>query len=280
VELYPHFIATLILALLVIGVRFLVLWRIGKFEFPSTEAKRKWIVQARNFSLILFVIGLVIVWAPLMKTVALSLAAVAVALVIATKEMLLCLLGGLLKFSARSFHIGDRIEVQHYRGDVVDQGLLTTTLFEIGPEKAAHQYTGRILVIPNSLFLAHPVTNEAFSARYALHVFRVPLRADEDWKAAEETLLKAADEETKYFIEDAKTYFTVQGRREGLDPPSVKPRVNIHLPDSDHIELIVRVPTPLNRKGKMEQAIIRKYLESRKVPEIPVAGSISISRPL
>lgn len=260
----PYVLMTAGLVVLLFVFRAFFLKRISSWNVASYDVKRRWIVQVRNLSVGLFLLGLLIIWSPFMKTFAFSLTALAVAFVIATKELILCLMGGLLKVSARPFQIGDRIEVGHNRGDVIDQGLFTTTLFEIGPEKSAHQYTGRILVLPNSIFLNQPVVNEAFTQKYALHTFVLPLRLDDDWKLAERTVLQAAEKECRDFLDDCHTYFTTQRRSEGLDPPSVRPRVNLHIESPDHLDLVVRIPCPLGQKGRLEQAIVRRYLEARQ----------------
>jgi small-conductance mechanosensitive channel len=67
---------------------------------------------------VLLLLGLVLIWAPQLWTFALSLAAVAVEIVVATKEMILCISGSLMRASPRAFSVGDWIEVADVRGEV------------------------------------------------------------------------------------------------------------------------------------------------------------------
>ena len=97
-------------------------------------------------------VGLVLIWPEQLRTLALFL--VAVAIVLATKELIRYLTGGFLKMAARSFPIGDRVEVNNLRGDVINQTMLTTTIMEIGPGQLTHQYTGRSIALPSSIFLS------------------------------------------------------------------------------------------------------------------------------
>src|SRR5690606_38751393 len=182
---------------------------------------------------------------------------------IATKELILCSLGGIYKFTTRPFTIGDRIHVGTARGDVIDHDFLSTTLFEIGPEHSVHQYTGRTIRVPNSVFLNTPIHNESFTKQYALHTFSVPLKSDEDWREAERMIREAAEEECTPYMDHARKVMAHLRDTQGLDSPSVEVRISLHLPSPERIDLYVRVPTPAQRKGRVEQAILRRYLEKR-----------------
>lgn len=107
--------STLILLVVVLIARSLSTRFIRK-SIQSTELRRKWLVQSRNGIILLFILGLIMIWGEELRTLALSIVAIAVAFVVATKELILCVLGGLLKTGARSFDIGDRIQVKDFRG--------------------------------------------------------------------------------------------------------------------------------------------------------------------
>lgn len=160
------------------------------------------------------------------------------------------------------YSIGDRIEIQELRGDVVDFSLFTTTLLEVGPGDFSHQHTGRAVVIPNSLLLTNPVVNETYTDEFVLHTMVVPLGPDEDWRRAEAALIDAAHHECKPFLEDAKKHFERINRETGLEAPSTEPRVSVRVPEPGRIDLLLRVPVPARRKGRVEQAILRRFLDA------------------
>src|SRR5690625_7675079 len=78
------------------------------------------------------------------------------------------------------------IQIKDFRGDVIDQNFLATTILEVGPGKITHQLTGRMTVIPNSLFVSEPVINESFTNDFVLHVFTIPFKREDNWMAAQE----------------------------------------------------------------------------------------------
>jgi len=127
-------ISTTILVVVIVILRAIIARFIRK-SVSSTELRRRWLVQTRNGLLLLLLFGLIMIWGEELRTLALSVVAIAVAFVIATKELILCITGSVLKTGAGSFNIGDRIQIKDFRGDVIDQNLLATTILEVGPGK-------------------------------------------------------------------------------------------------------------------------------------------------
>jgi len=201
---FRYGVSTLILLLIIFALRSGLHHSILEGAELKTETKRRWTVNIRNALIFLFVTGLIFIWAPRLQTFAVSLFAIAVALTLATKELIDCSLGAGLRAITGAFSIGDRIEIATIRGQVIDHNLFTTTLLEIGPGQTSHQYTGRALVVPNSFFLRQTLTNETYSKDYRLHIITIPLSMDEDWKTAEAILLEAAHEECQPFLQEAK----------------------------------------------------------------------------
>lgn len=234
---------------------------IRRLEWSSVEARRRWLVTARNVTVLVCLFLLVVVWAEQLRTLALSVVAFAAAIIISTKELLMCLTGGMLRSSTGMFGIGDRIEVKKLRGDVIDLNMLTTTVLEIGPDQLSHQQTGRAVVLPNSIFLTEAVVNESFTEDYVLHTTVLPVARDTDWGRTERHLLQAANEICTQYIDTARRHITRVARRQGIDVPMVQPRVSLLFPKPDEIHLIARFPVPAQKKGRTEQAILRRFLE-------------------
>ncbi len=253
----------IITALLVAGL--ILLYRVVKrsirrTKWPTPEARKRWIVMVRNVTVLLILFGLIVIWAQQLQTLALSMVGIALALVISTKELITCLGGEVLRSSMRLFTVGSRIEIDGVRGDVIDLNMLTTTIMEVGPGHSAHQYTGRAIVVPNSMLLTLPVYNESFTRHYLLHTFSICVRPDA-WADAERCMNEAAEEACRSYIDVARRHIEKIGDREGLDTPSAGPRVSLQMSEPDRVHLIVRVPVPVRQKSAIEQQILRRFLE-------------------
>tara|TARA_R110000744_G_scaffold83544_7_gene163675 strand:+ start:925 stop:1797 length:873 start_codon:yes stop_codon:yes gene_type:complete len=257
-------IRTGLLIITLLLTRWIILRRIRASMIYSTELRRRWAAQLRLVVFLLMLLGIAVIWGTELRTFALSVVAIAAAIVIATKELIMCVSGSILRASGKSFQIGDRVEINSIRGDVVDQTLLTTTIIEVGPGTNIHQRTGRTIVFPNSILLTSPVINETFLDDYVLHAFTVPLSQIDRWEDCERAIINASKEECSPFLAAAQQHIEQRVRKEGLEPMSVAPRVTLKLDDPDTISMLVRIPVPARRKGRVEQDILRKYLKWRE----------------
>jgi small-conductance mechanosensitive channel len=261
-------INTAVLMLAFMVVRWALVHLIGRWNAPRPEDKRSWIVQIKNVTLLILVIGLFGIWMNELRAFAISLVAVAAAFVYGTKEIILCFMGSAYRASAKPFELGDRIEINNVRGEVIDHNMFSTTLMEIGPFPDVAQHSGRQIVLPNSWLLAYHVFNQSIQQDYVLHNMRIPLASHEDWKKAEQCLLQAANQECAPYLEPARWAMVRLGQIQGLDLPRVEPRVNFQIREGGCINAILRVPALASRINKTEQAIIRQYLENMKQPSL------------
>lgn len=256
-----HLISTVILLLLVFGARMFIEIYIRK-NVKSLEIRRKWQGNARKGFLLLLLFGLTLIWGDELRTLALSLVALAVAFVVATKELILCVTGSILKSGSRSFEMGDRIQIRDFRGDVMEQSLLATTIMEVGPGKITHQRTGRKIVIPNSMFVSESVINESFTNDFVFHVFTLPFKRSDNWQGAKQALMAAMDRHCGPYMELALQHMQHFKVKHGLEVPSVEPRVTLLLPVADEIHLVARIPVRPAQRSHIEQAILADVLSS------------------
>ncbi|PQO36471.1 mechanosensitive ion channel family protein [Blastopirellula marina] len=260
-ELLKNGIATLVIVLLLLILRSILVRAVRRSDKLPSDVRRRWLVQIRNGLLFLFLLGMTVVWSSQIQHVTISILAFAVAVVIATKELIQCISGSIMKAVGRPFKLGDRIEFHNIRGDVIDHNVLTTTIMEIGPDQMTQQLTGRAIVVPNNMFLNKVVINETFTQEYVLHCFKIPCSQKDDWRQTEQDLLDAAKIECEPYLAKARQHFDLLAKQQGLTVLSVDPRITFRIPKAGELELVVRVVAPARRKGRVEQAILRRMLD-------------------
>ena len=260
-------IASLMIVAVMLVLRSAALQALRRAKLDVDDQLR-WRAHVRNATVGIALLCVTVVWAQELRAVAISVAAIAAALVLATKEFIMCLMGSALRASGSSFRVGDRIEVAGVRGDVLDIGPLTTAVLEVGPGQSIHQRTGRKITLPNSLFLTNAVTNETMSDDFVLHVLRVPLAADADWRGARDKLAAIASERCAQYVDDTRRALALASPTGvGGNLISTEPVVYLELPDPGRIELLLRFPTPARQRGRVEQQIVRRFLDDPTVTE-------------
>lgn len=259
--LINQILSSLVFLLTMVLMRHLVNRAIRKMKSLSPETRRRWIVSTRNILVLVFLGGLIFIWLRQLQILATSLVVIAAAVAIAMKELFLCFGGAVLRAGSKCFSIGDRIEIDGMRGEVIDHSVFGTTLLEIGPGPRGNHLTGRSVFIPNSRLLTSGVVNETRLQKYVLHVIPVPMKKENDWRKAEKALLQAAEEITAPFIEEARKEMNGLSERHGLELPTVDPQVHIQLTEPGRMDLRLRAPLEAKKRGRQEQQILRRYLE-------------------
>jgi len=224
------------------------------------DTRRRWAINVRNTMIIIGLAGFVIIWARELQTIALSMVAFAAALVVATKELLMCLGGGLVRSITNSYELGDIIEINGMRGRVQDITMLGTTLIEIGPRHDSHQLTGKAVTFPNSLLLTQAVVRENFTGDYVMHIVNVPLPYSVRPARAERLLQDIAADVCAPWLDDARHHMAMLEHKLLMDTPSVEPRIAVQPTNEKEYRLIVRIAVPPRERQRAEQAILRRFL--------------------
>lgn len=229
-------------------------------------------VLLKNLVLLSAVTVIGTIWASKIAGAALSLAAVAGALLIVSKEFLSNLLGTAFLTVSRLYRIGDFIEVDGIAGRVIDTDLLATTLSEA---QDGSQLTSRTVALPHSLLLVKPVRNLTATGAYVVNLLKIAADVNEDLIALESVLLGAANEICKPWLAEADSHLKLIESRELMDLPSATPRVILQLNSAKEATLSLRYTCRPNDRVKVEQAILRRYLAkrpSRQAATLPVAA--------
>ncbi len=266
---YSH---EIVRSLMLVAVLLLIRVVVGRILSSNVsvpvEERRRWSISTRNFLFISGLAGIGMIWANELQTIAVSMLAFAAALILATKELILCVSGFVVRHASNSYSLGDHIEVGTIRGRVVDIGLLSTTVMEIGPQHNAHQMTGRALTFPNSLLLSNAVIRENYMGDYVMHIINIPMGYHIPPSRAQRLLLEAAEQHCQQHVEAAREHMERMAERYLVDTPSVEPRIGMQAVDEKRYQLILRIAIPAKERQRIEQAIIHQFME-QCYPDIP-----------
>jgi small-conductance mechanosensitive channel len=253
-------VSTLILVAAVgLGRWFLVRLARGDDDILHEE-QRRWISRIKNGAVTLLVIGLIFVWLPELNTFALSITAFAVAFVIATKELILCVSGALLRTGTHAYRIGDWIDVNGISGEVVDHSLLSTSVAEIDAKHNRYDFTGKTVILPNSVLLTQHVKNQNFLKTYVFHEFSIYTEPEINVGEARDFILDRIETYSMPFRDIARRYNAMIEKRTGVDLPQPDPRVYITTNELAKSVFTVIIFCPMKEAVALEQEITRDFL--------------------
>jgi len=212
---------------------------------------------------------------------------------VALQDMFKSLVGGIVIFLTGIYRVGDRIEVNSKSGDVMDIGILYTTLMEMKEWVLGDQPTGRLSAIPNSYVLSSTVNNYTKDHPYIWDEITIPITYDSDWSEAISKIANITERETKVVTQAAEKSVSKLGERYYTSKWSIEPAVFLRLTDN-WIEFNIRYITDVRQRREIHTNLSRMLLEeiqdSEKVrlasetldisiKEIPGSGSEKENQP-
>lgn len=220
------------------------------------DKSRQKLVWAKNLIVIACIILIGGLWASKLAGMILSLAAVAGAMLIVSKELIMCVLGYGLYTLSKPFRIGDYVEIGGLSGRVIDMDVFCTTLAETGDVR---QLTGKAITMPNAMLLAQSVRNISATGAYMINLYPITLTANVDIDLAEKCALKAALNVTREWQHKAEVHLKRIETDAFLDLPSSKPKVLWHTKDEKALVMTIRFSCPVEERVFSEQAIFRAF---------------------
>ncbi|MGV6807736.1 MAG: mechanosensitive ion channel family protein [bacterium] len=256
------FLISALAVALILSVRWLFARLLRQNRQREIESTNRLINSLNNITTLLIALTLVMVWITEIRYVALSVATFIVALVIASREFIQCILGSLFLTTTRLFHVGDWIKVGDQYGEVVRSDWLSTTLLEIDMKSIRYSYTGRSLVVPNNRFVTDISTNLNFMRRYVEHTFEIVREPDQVClRDAREFLNGVARKYCESFRDVALRYNSLIQKRLGIDLAGPEVDARLSTTDLGKSRFTVTIFCPTAEALNIEQKVIGDFLD-------------------
>ncbi len=226
-----------------------------------TEKQRSWMSRTKNGTFTITLLILFMLWQSEISEFALSVTAIAVAIVVASKEIILCFTGSIQRASSRSFRVGDWIEVGQLCGEVIDHNMMATVIQEIDLQSGQYHFTGKTATLPNSMFFTYPVKNLNFMKRYVYHNFNVVIADFVNLYPLVTLLTEKIEEHCSYFSDVAHRYNAMIEKHAGVDLPGAEPHIHISSTPTGEQKVHVMIFCPTDKANHLEHLIRRDFME-------------------
>lgn len=158
------------------------------------------------------------------------------------------------------YRTGDRVQLGGIKGDVIDIGVLRTTLMEVGEWVKGDLYTGRVVRIANSFVFKAPVFNYSGDFPFLWDEITLPVKYGTDWKAAREMLQQVSQEVVGEYTDGARASWEVITRTYLVEKAMVEPIVSL-VANDNWIEFTVRYVTDFKYRRRTKDRLYTRILE-------------------
>lgn len=181
-----------VVGVLVIYAAFRVLEQTVPQHFGPANARyrvRKFVVFSGYLTTVLF---LAMLFEDRLGRLSFAIGIIGAGVAVALQDVLASIAGAFSIGFSKLYAVGDRVQIGDTLGDVIDIGLLRTTLMETGAWVSRDLYNGRLVRIPNSTVLKASVFNYSQGFRFVWDEIKVVLSVTSDCQFAKEMLLRVA----------------------------------------------------------------------------------------
>jgi small-conductance mechanosensitive channel len=228
-------------------------------RFGRADARykvRKFVIFSGYLSILLF---LAILFEDRLGRLSFAFGVVGAGVAVAMQDVLASIAGAFSIGFSRLYAVGDRVQIGDIRGDVIDIGLLRTTLMETGNWVSRDLYNGRIVRVPNSTVLKGSVFNYSQGFRFMWDEIKVLLTAASDYKLAREMMLRVAKEAIgEYLLEAQTSWKAISDNYRSANPP-LEPTVTLVI-NNGSLEFTVSYVVDYTKRTAMQDQLFTKIV--------------------
>lgn len=156
---------------------------IGIKLLKKTKDNKKEYQYTQRLKLIMRIIRLAVVillWGRYIKNILTFISVISAAFTIALRDLIFNFFCGIYIKVVKPFEVEDRIEIDNYKGDVVNINSMNFEILEVTNTDFTGQSTGVIIHLPNSIVFSYPLRNYNKGFKYIWYeiTVKVPLDCD------------------------------------------------------------------------------------------------------
>ena len=192
-------------------------------------------------------------------TVAFGVAGAGIAF--ALQEVIASFAGWLVIMFGGFYKTGDRVQVGGIKGDVMDIGVLRTTIMETGQWVDGDLYNGRIVLVANSFVFKEPVYNYSGDFPFLWDEIKVPIQYGSNYEKNSEILLKIGKEVSGDLLVKSKQTWDFLQNKYRLENAQTEPMVSL-VANDNWVEYTLRYVVDYKRRRTTKTELFTKMLNT------------------
>ncbi|MEO8665619.1 MAG: mechanosensitive ion channel domain-containing protein [Ignavibacteria bacterium] len=252
-------IITIFIALVVIVVATKLIRRQTSKFINDKESKYRFRKLINFVGFLIFFIFLAITFSDKLAGLTVALGVAGAGIAFALQEVIASAAGWMAIMFGGFYKTGDRVQLGGIRGDVIDIGVLRTTLMEIGQWIDGDLYNGRIVRIANSFVFKEPVFNYSADFPFVWDEIKLPIRYDSDYALTREILTNISNEILSEFSVDAEKRWKLMLQKYLVEDSVTEPVVTITANDN-WVEFSLRYTVDFKKRRTIKDKLFSKIL--------------------
>lgn len=220
---------------------------------------------------LLIVVVLVMFFLEDLKVIAAFMGIVTAAIVIALQDACSAFAGWFVIVASRKVRVGDRIEIDDCRGEVIDIQMLRTTLVELNNWLGVDEPTGRTMIVPNSFIFRSKVFNYSHVHPYIWGKVDITVTFETPAMKAHDVLWNVLAEECEDDFKAASAGGAKMEKVYGTAHVEYRPRIHTVIADSGVCFSLFYVCHYRRFSSTKDKLMKRIVIEFGKDPEIEFA---------
>ncbi len=163
-------------------------------------------------------------------TIALGVAGAGIAF--ALQEVITSFAGWLAIMFGGFYKTGDRVQLGGIKGDVMDIGVLRTTIMEIGQWVDGDLYNGRIVLVANSFVFKEPVYNYSGGFPFLWDEIKLPIQYGSNYDLANSLFMEITKEVAGDLSDQTREKWTALQKKYLLENAQTEPMISMAANDN------------------------------------------------
>lgn len=246
------------LLILILGIRALNKGLNKYVESNSTRYSAKKFINFIGY--IVFLLFVIVTFNYKLSSLTIALGVAGAGITFALQEVIVSVAGFLAVLFGNFYKVGDRVKLGGIKGDVVDIGVLRTTLMEMGDWVNGDLYNGKMVRVANSFVFKEPVYNYSGEFPFLWDEIAIPIRHGANVEYGKELFMKILLEELSDYIQECKTSWEKLTKDLYIEKARIDPMVTISF-DENWITFTLRYVVDHKRRRATKDAIYSKILK-------------------
>ncbi|NOR45606.1 MAG: mechanosensitive ion channel [Candidatus Delongbacteria bacterium] len=216
--------------------------------------------------LLLFILGKI--WLTNFEYLTTYFGLLSAGIAIALKDIISNFAGWVFILWRRPFEIGDRIEIDGQRGDVIDIRIFQFTMIEIGNCVDADQSTGRMIHIPNGYVYTKPMANYTQGFDFIWNEIAVMITFESKWEKAKKIIEDIGKEHALGDEEIAKRKIKKASKKFMINYKNLTPIVYTSVKESGVVLTLRYLCNPRIRRGSENEIwenILKQFAKNKDI---------------